>query len=48
MEYKQIKKENYNINLIKTDRFKTISVVFTFVRPFKKNIYLYLRFLIQC
>ena len=37
MEYKQIKKENYNINLIKTDRFKTISVVFTFVRPFKKE-----------
>ena len=45
MEYKKIVKENYNIHIINTDRFKTISLSVTFSNKFNKDDMPYLNLL---
>lgn len=45
MEYKKIKKDNYTLHLIKTDRFKTINVGLKFTKLYDKNEFCYLKLL---
>lgn len=37
VQYKKIKKQGYNLHIIKTDRFKKIQIRFNFKRPIKKE-----------
>lgn len=37
MEYKKITKDNYNLHIINTDKFKTVNVLFNFKRKIEKN-----------
>ena len=37
MEYKKISKDNYNLHVIKTDKFKTVNIRVNFKRKIKKN-----------
>lgn len=37
MEYQKIKKDNYNLHIIKTDKFKTINLRINFKRKIKKD-----------
>lgn len=45
MNYKKIKKDNYNLHLINTDRFKEISVSIRFTKPYDKTEGAYLKLL---
>ena len=37
MDYQKIQKDNYNLHIIKTDKFKTVNVLFNFKRKIEKN-----------
>jgi len=45
MDYKKEKKDNYNLHLIKTDRFKEIVITLRFTKPYEKEEGAYLKLL---
>ena len=47
MEYEKIEKQNYNLHIIKTDKFKTTTISVNFVDKIKKEEITIRKFLFQ-